>query len=152
MTINSEYYQSVFFDLKNSIINNNYSARDVSKKIYDIFHLKDYPLLFNCTRNNNYLDARDALYSSESTYFYFVDLELLKVNNKDDLLKLISNKYSIELDKKFIDKIFINEQNNIYFDWNYFNLMILLITKKIDNIENILNIYNGNLIEYYILE
>lgn len=152
MISTSERYQSVFFDLKNEILNKDYSVKEISRKIYSKFKLESYPLLLNYTKNNEYIDARDALYSSEATCFYFVDLDLLKVRNKDELYKVICNKYETSIDINLIDKIFFKEDSNYYFDWNYFNLLILLIKNKNENTNKILSLYDGNLIESFIID
>lgn len=143
--MNSEF----FFELQKNVLDKNITLSEFKGKI------KKYPLIENITKKNVYSSKEDMLQSSEATSFYIIDDSFLECDNLDSLSIYIKKEYDIEIDSSCLKKLIIGNlyDNNLYLDWNLFNLLIILLNKKFTENEICSYIldYDGELIESYIL-
>jgi hypothetical protein len=104
---------------------------------------------------NNYKTKIDLIESSEYTYFYLINQEILNCSTLMDIKKYFYNKYNVKLDQLLLDKCLIKNSynNNTYLDWNYLNLIQILVDKKFkeENINKFLFEYDGEFIENLII-
>ena len=132
----------------------NYSFNELKCYLDNEFNIKEKKIL-KLLNNNFYKTKVDLIESSEYTYFYLINQEILDCSNIGDIQAYFKSKYDIQLDKSLLNKCLIKNKydKNIYLDWNYLNLIQILIDNNFDkeSIKKFLHHYDGYFVENLII-